>query len=349
LRTHFTTSSCRRTSKPGAHSLGCKVITLHGGTMLSPIPAVFSVLSSQATCVHPNGFGADGVIPSSRLPITYRWLGKGTMVIGALVTMVFFFCYTQVRSDAENLGFNCAISFCLVRLTKGDSKWDIALTSHRIFITGPCTHTLQKCFHRHTVELETVSLLVLIASWEYCPQLLLQSLMYVAILLNSYSKSLINSTLDFYTCTYIHMRSIVHCDGDHISFVPIWALWLSKFMIPHALIGCSLLFGIFPRIVKFILLYTIDLFWRWYIERLLTLLRLACLGAKSYFSHGFVRLNFDFLAHLGNQGGFIGSVQNMARNLSTVSRRGSGERCKDLVVICFRCSDQRLANVICKV
>ncbi|RDI87423.1 hypothetical protein Vi05172_g2369 [Venturia inaequalis] len=27
--------------------------------------------------------------------------------------MIFFFCYTQVRSAAQNLGFNCAISFCL--------------------------------------------------------------------------------------------------------------------------------------------------------------------------------------------------------------------------------------------
>lgn len=39
----------------------------------------------------------------------------GTMVIGAMVTMIFFFCYTQVRSASQNLGFNCAISFCLVR------------------------------------------------------------------------------------------------------------------------------------------------------------------------------------------------------------------------------------------
>jgi hypothetical protein len=44
----------------------------------------------------------------------YFWGRRGTMIIGALVTMVFFFCYTQVRSEAENLGFNCAISFCLV-------------------------------------------------------------------------------------------------------------------------------------------------------------------------------------------------------------------------------------------
>jgi Major Facilitator Superfamily len=44
----------------------------------------------------------------------YFWGRRGTMIIGALVTMIFFFCYTQVRSAAENLGFNCAIDFCLV-------------------------------------------------------------------------------------------------------------------------------------------------------------------------------------------------------------------------------------------
>ncbi|EIM79881.1 membrane transporter [Stereum hirsutum FP-91666 SS1] len=44
----------------------------------------------------------------------WRVLGRrGTMVIGALVTMTFFFAYTQVRTSAQNLGFNCAISFCL--------------------------------------------------------------------------------------------------------------------------------------------------------------------------------------------------------------------------------------------
>ncbi|KAF2397251.1 membrane transporter [Trichodelitschia bisporula] len=43
----------------------------------------------------------------------YFWGRRGTMVIGALITMVFFFCYTQVRTAAQNLGFTCAISFCL--------------------------------------------------------------------------------------------------------------------------------------------------------------------------------------------------------------------------------------------
>lgn len=38
---------------------------------------------------------------------------KYTMVVGGLVTMAFFFAYTQVRNEAQNLGFNCAISFCL--------------------------------------------------------------------------------------------------------------------------------------------------------------------------------------------------------------------------------------------
>ncbi|KAJ5153543.1 uncharacterized protein N7482_010021 [Penicillium canariense] len=41
------------------------------------------------------------------------WGRRGTMVIGALITMVFFFCYTQVRTASQNLGFTCAISFCL--------------------------------------------------------------------------------------------------------------------------------------------------------------------------------------------------------------------------------------------
>ncbi|KAJ5115681.1 hypothetical protein N7456_000029 [Penicillium angulare] len=41
------------------------------------------------------------------------WGRRGTMIIGALVTMVFFFCYTQVRTASQNVGFTCAISFCL--------------------------------------------------------------------------------------------------------------------------------------------------------------------------------------------------------------------------------------------
>ncbi|RYP43201.1 hypothetical protein DL770_011783 [Monosporascus sp. CRB-9-2] len=43
-----------------------------------------------------------------------RALGRRyTMTIGALVTMAFFFAYTAVRSPAQNVGFSCAIAFCL--------------------------------------------------------------------------------------------------------------------------------------------------------------------------------------------------------------------------------------------
>jgi len=38
---------------------------------------------------------------------------KYTMVIGALITMAFFFAYTQVRTQDQNIGFSCAIGFSL--------------------------------------------------------------------------------------------------------------------------------------------------------------------------------------------------------------------------------------------
>jgi hypothetical protein len=44
----------------------------------------------------------------------FFWGRRGTMIIGAVLTMIFFFTYTQVRNEAQNLGFTCAISFALV-------------------------------------------------------------------------------------------------------------------------------------------------------------------------------------------------------------------------------------------
>ncbi|KAF2021626.1 membrane transporter [Aaosphaeria arxii CBS 175.79] len=38
---------------------------------------------------------------------------KYTMVIGALITMAFFFAYTQVRTNVQNIVFTCVINFCL--------------------------------------------------------------------------------------------------------------------------------------------------------------------------------------------------------------------------------------------
>ena len=41
------------------------------------------------------------------------WGRRGTMIIGAIITMTFLFCYTQVRTPGQNLGFTCAITFCV--------------------------------------------------------------------------------------------------------------------------------------------------------------------------------------------------------------------------------------------
>lgn len=41
------------------------------------------------------------------------WGRRGTMIIGAIITMVFLFCYTQVRTPGQNFGFTCTITFCV--------------------------------------------------------------------------------------------------------------------------------------------------------------------------------------------------------------------------------------------
>jgi MFS family permease len=43
---------------------------------------------------------------------------KYTMVIGALLTMAFFFAYTQVRTEEQNIGFSCAIA-CVLNIYYG--------------------------------------------------------------------------------------------------------------------------------------------------------------------------------------------------------------------------------------
>ncbi|CAF1183053.1 unnamed protein product [Rotaria sordida] len=46
--------------------------------------------------------------------VEVRFLGRRyTMAIGALLTMTFLFAFTAVRTSAQNLAFNCAISVCL--------------------------------------------------------------------------------------------------------------------------------------------------------------------------------------------------------------------------------------------
>lgn len=46
----------------------------------------------------------------------FFWGRRGTMIIGALLTMAFFFAYTQVRTTTQNVAFTCIIGFVLVRI-----------------------------------------------------------------------------------------------------------------------------------------------------------------------------------------------------------------------------------------
>lgn len=123
-----------------------------------------------------------------------RILGrKYTMVIGALVTMAFFFAYTAVSTPAQNVGFSCAIAFCiniyygtlyavsisLERFSK------ILLVKRRVvviklilpLITYPAdleeiitnarfSSTLLKCYQALIELQETALLSAAIASWE---------------------------------------------------------------------------------------------------------------------------------------------------------------------------------------
>lgn len=46
------------------------------------------------------------------LMCNWKFLGRRyTMVLGALMSMAFFFAYTAVRTAAQNLGFTCAIYY----------------------------------------------------------------------------------------------------------------------------------------------------------------------------------------------------------------------------------------------
>jgi hypothetical protein len=61
-----------------------------------------------------NACGIFGPILAGYLCRTrWCWGRRGTMILGALVTMVFFFSYTAVRTADQNVAFTCIINFCL--------------------------------------------------------------------------------------------------------------------------------------------------------------------------------------------------------------------------------------------
>jgi len=43
----------------------------------------------------------------------FFWGRRGTMIIGALLTMAFFFAFTAVQTTPQNVAFSCVIGFCL--------------------------------------------------------------------------------------------------------------------------------------------------------------------------------------------------------------------------------------------
>ncbi|KAH7106103.1 membrane transporter [Auriculariales sp. MPI-PUGE-AT-0066] len=59
-----------------------------------------------------NVCGILGPIPAGYMCAT-RLGRRGTMVIGALISAVFFFAYTQIRNNDQSLGFSCAVNFSL--------------------------------------------------------------------------------------------------------------------------------------------------------------------------------------------------------------------------------------------
>jgi MFS family permease len=117
-----------------------------------------------------NFCGILGPIPAGLMCASgWFWGRRGTMIIGALITMVFFFAYTQVRTASENLGFNCAINFSL-NIYYG---WYVGLNS---FMFGAEAYSLivsmhirQKCYPVRIVELETALPLDSIVSWAFSP------------------------------------------------------------------------------------------------------------------------------------------------------------------------------------
>jgi len=85
-------------------------------TYLKTRGAEFAVLSNYETWRNyalVNVCGIFGPMLAGHMA-NYKYLGrKYTMVIGALITMGFFFAYTQIKSQAQNIGISCAISFFL--------------------------------------------------------------------------------------------------------------------------------------------------------------------------------------------------------------------------------------------
>lgn len=107
------------------------------------------------------------------------WGRRGTMIIGAVVTMVFLFCYTQVRTAGQNLGFTCAISFCLNIYYGTLYAYTPEVRAFRAKVLSLFHSNVGRYFRRVIEELAMESPLDLIGSWASSARWLAKLLMQV--------------------------------------------------------------------------------------------------------------------------------------------------------------------------
>ena len=133
---------------------------------------------------------------------------KYTMVIGALVTMAFFFAYTQVRTAMQNIVFTCVINFCLNVYygTLYAYTPEVLPSAHRGTGNG-----IAIGWNRVMGILSAVIATVADVSSVSCPE--------------SMKAVEINILIDVDAGTDLHLRSTVHCYGNNCSTFPLRALW----------------------------------------------------------------------------------------------------------------------------
>lgn len=157
-----------------------------------------------------NMCGIFGPVPAAFL-CTTRIGRRGTMVVGGIVTMVFFFAYTQVRNDAQNLGFSCAVNFSLNIYygTLYAYTPEVLPSAHRGTGNG-----IAIGFNRIMGILSAV----------------IATVADVRAVLPSVC-ALYSPTADEHASPDIHLRRALHRYGDSSRIVPLRALWPPKLLV----------------------------------------------------------------------------------------------------------------------
>ena len=130
------------------------------------------------------------------------------MVIGALISAVFFFAYTQVRNNAQNLGFSCAVNFVLniYYATLYAYTPEVQPTAHRGTANG-----IALSFNRIMGILSAVVATEAdVRPNEHPPAFLLAHLHFL---------------LDFILRSAVDLQRAVHWDGGCCSCLPVRAIW----------------------------------------------------------------------------------------------------------------------------